>query len=338
MATGVKAWSTTASSNASASTAINWAEGQLPSTVNDSARAMMAEIRSWYEAGGFLDMGDTPTQTGNTTFTVPGDQTLRYVVGRAIKCTDSVAIYGFVTASSYSAPNTTVTIAGSASLSASLTAVAVGMPFNADLFLPRDYTFGNVNYAITAGTSTAYTLTLTPPLPSLTTGVVVAVKLHTTCGASPTLAVNGLAATNITKNGGNSVGSGDFASGAQLLLRYDGTNFEVIGSVAPSGSGAPYTIKTADYTAVAGDKILADTTNTAWTLTLPASPANTDSPIIVKKVGANALTINLNGKNIRLSTGQVDSVNPTIGGTPGRDIVFAYRGTDAVGQTSVWNF
>jgi len=35
-------WSRTASSNAAADTSINWAEGQAPSTVNDSARAMMA--------------------------------------------------------------------------------------------------------------------------------------------------------------------------------------------------------------------------------------------------------------------------------------------------------
>jgi microcystin-dependent protein len=35
-------WSKTASSNATADATINWAEGQAPSTVNDSARAMMA--------------------------------------------------------------------------------------------------------------------------------------------------------------------------------------------------------------------------------------------------------------------------------------------------------
>jgi microcystin-dependent protein len=35
-------WSRTASSNATADGSINWAEGQAPSTVNDSARAMMA--------------------------------------------------------------------------------------------------------------------------------------------------------------------------------------------------------------------------------------------------------------------------------------------------------
>jgi hypothetical protein len=35
-------WSQTASSDASADSTINWAEGQAPSSVNDSARAMMA--------------------------------------------------------------------------------------------------------------------------------------------------------------------------------------------------------------------------------------------------------------------------------------------------------
>ena len=35
-------WSQTASADATADSTINWAEGQAPSSVNDSARAMMA--------------------------------------------------------------------------------------------------------------------------------------------------------------------------------------------------------------------------------------------------------------------------------------------------------
>src|SRR6516162_10578743 len=35
-------WSRTAANHATADGSINWAEGQAPSTVNDSARAMMA--------------------------------------------------------------------------------------------------------------------------------------------------------------------------------------------------------------------------------------------------------------------------------------------------------
>lgn len=40
-------WSTTAGSNATADPSINWAEGQPPASVNDSARAMMAVLKEW---------------------------------------------------------------------------------------------------------------------------------------------------------------------------------------------------------------------------------------------------------------------------------------------------
>lgn len=41
-------WSTTAANNASGVTNVNWAEGQAPSTVNDSARNLMADVAAWY--------------------------------------------------------------------------------------------------------------------------------------------------------------------------------------------------------------------------------------------------------------------------------------------------
>lgn len=40
-------WSRTAATNSGADVNINWAEGQAPSSVNDSARAMMAETAKW---------------------------------------------------------------------------------------------------------------------------------------------------------------------------------------------------------------------------------------------------------------------------------------------------
>lgn len=43
----VKNWSTTAGNNASVD-GINFAEGQVPSTLNDSARLLMADVREWY--------------------------------------------------------------------------------------------------------------------------------------------------------------------------------------------------------------------------------------------------------------------------------------------------
>jgi len=43
-------WSSVAANNASGVTGVNWAEGQAPSSVNDSARQMMADVAAWYAA------------------------------------------------------------------------------------------------------------------------------------------------------------------------------------------------------------------------------------------------------------------------------------------------
>jgi len=69
MATGVQgAWSKTAASNGSADTNINFAEGQAPSTLNDSARALMAAVRKYYEdtRGGIATGGTSTAYTVTT--------------------------------------------------------------------------------------------------------------------------------------------------------------------------------------------------------------------------------------------------------------------------------
>lgn len=122
---GIKDYSTTAASN-NAAPPNGWPENMAPSGVNDCGRQMMADIRSWYEDAEWVNLGHAPTRTGNTTFTVSGDKTADYTTGRRIKCTDSVDIYATIASSSYSAPNTTVTIhSDSGNLSASLSAVAL---------------------------------------------------------------------------------------------------------------------------------------------------------------------------------------------------------------------
>lgn len=48
-----KDWSTTAGDNDDADAAINWLEGQSPSTVNNSARAVMAALAAWRDLIGY---------------------------------------------------------------------------------------------------------------------------------------------------------------------------------------------------------------------------------------------------------------------------------------------
>src|SRR5262249_31037207 len=58
-------WSKTAASNATADSSINWAEGQSPSSVNDSARAMMARLAEYRDdvAGGLVTAGSRTAYT-----------------------------------------------------------------------------------------------------------------------------------------------------------------------------------------------------------------------------------------------------------------------------------
>ena len=61
-------WSTTASSNDDADSTINWIEGQAPSTINNSARAMMAAVAKWRDdQSGNLVTGGTSTAYTLTT-------------------------------------------------------------------------------------------------------------------------------------------------------------------------------------------------------------------------------------------------------------------------------
>lgn len=122
----ISAWSTTAASN-NAESPDGFKENMFPSQVNDSAREVMAAVRTWYENTEWRDWGHTVTYASATTFTVAGDVTAIYEANRPIRCTDSSTLYGYVASSSYSNPNTTVTVTlDSGSLSASLASVALG--------------------------------------------------------------------------------------------------------------------------------------------------------------------------------------------------------------------
>lgn len=142
----IKDWSTTPGSNATVTDGtygnIGFAEGQAPSTLNDSARALMAHVRAWYQGGGWTPLGYTHTYASATSVTVAGvDVTAHYPAGRRIKAVGSSTgtIYGRVVSSSFST-NTTINLAwDSGSLSSETLAVSVsflsatGSPAPADI-------------------------------------------------------------------------------------------------------------------------------------------------------------------------------------------------------------
>lgn len=71
--------------------------------------------------------------------------------------------------------------------------------------------------------------------------------------------------------------------------------------IAASGNLTVWTAKTAAYTAVNGDKILADTSSAAFTITLPAAPLVGQQVTITDAGGTfstNNLTVNRNGSKI----------------------------------------
>lgn len=107
----IKDYSTTAANNTL--TPPNGApEGMAAGLVNNTIRQIMADTRSFYESGGWCDLGHVPTFVSATSFTIPTDVTAFYGVGRRIRMYGAImgTLFGYITASTYSAPNTTVTV------------------------------------------------------------------------------------------------------------------------------------------------------------------------------------------------------------------------------------
>lgn len=123
-------WSTSASGNAS-TVGINWAEGQPPSTVNDSAREMMAQVRRQYrpDEWSWVAISNTASVASQTSFRVSTDLTSVFHAQRRVRLQSaSTTRYATVVSSSFTA-ETTVTVAVDAgSLSASHSIAALGPP------------------------------------------------------------------------------------------------------------------------------------------------------------------------------------------------------------------
>jgi hypothetical protein len=107
-------------------------------------------------------------------------------------------------------------------------------------------------YAAGAGTAQAQTVTLAPAATALTAGLVVRWKpTAANTAAAPTLAVNGLTATAITKCGTTALVANDLTTTNVALAVYDGTEFQLLnpmaaacgaGNLSTSGSPSQYQV------------------------------------------------------------------------------------------------
>lgn len=114
------------------------------SGINDNA---VAASEQWVLFQG------TPTFVSTTSFTVAGDQTQVFQVGRRLKTTNTGGtIYSTITASVYGAPNTTVTVVNdSGVLDSGLSAVSYGLISTLDTSLPSGRLLRVLVYSRVAG-------------------------------------------------------------------------------------------------------------------------------------------------------------------------------------------
>ena len=192
--------------------------------------------------------------------------------------------------------------AGAAVISANFTAATSGTVTSVAASVP---TLLSVSGSpITSSGTLAFTYSGTP-LPvanggtALTTGTSGGVLAYTASGTLASSAA--LTQYGVVYGGG---------AGAVPVATAAGTTGQVLTATtagapswaAPAAGGIVYTVtKTTTYTAVANDGVLTNTTGGAFTVNLPASPANGDQVIVADAGGTwgtNNLTVGRNGNNI----------------------------------------
>ena len=220
----------------------------------DQVSSMPAESNTVFSE--WLSNGLVPTYVGTTQFSVPGDETTRFQVGRRVKFTVTAGtVYGTITVSAYTTLTTVTVTFDSGSLDAGISAVYEGVLSVTNPSLPkRVYTIsdgtaashalsvaqlqsGSLTYASTSGTNT-YTASLAPAITAYTTGMLV--NLYFTIAntvTTPTINLNGLGAKTIVRltpaGATAALQVGDIIAGHKALLHYDGTYFVLLNPIYP---------------------------------------------------------------------------------------------------------
>lgn len=217
--------------------------------------------------------GASPTYVSGTSFTLAGDQTSTYTIGRRLKFTVTAGtVYGRILTSSYAALTTiTLVMDGSQALDSGLSAVSYGLLTNDVLSIPA-------RIATTSGTDT-YTASVGAS--RYVTGDQYLIKVASaSTSTAPTLNLDSLGAKTIKTQSGGALSTGQL--NGEHLFRYNGTDMIVLNPITAStivrGSIAGLTMSTAGssstMTVAAGQAV--DSTNTVY-MSLASAMSKTTS-------------------------------------------------------------
>lgn len=105
----ISTWSSVAANNAGSAPDF-LAEACAPSAVNDAFRELQAAIRRFVEDAQWVNLGYTHVRLTASLFSISGDRRSIYEVGRRVKMIGSADAYGTISSSTFTSPNTTVSI------------------------------------------------------------------------------------------------------------------------------------------------------------------------------------------------------------------------------------
>lgn len=234
--------------------------------------------------------GTTPTYVSSTSFTVVGDQTAIYQVGRRLKFqTTGGTKYGTIASSAYTTLTTITINTGEGPLDSGLSSVSYG------ILSLENYAFPIVAPWYLTGVSGTNTITASSNLGlTLIAGMEFRLIAAETNTGAVTLNIDGIGAKSITKFGATALTAGDIPAGALVKVAYDGTRYQLI-----SASGGQ-TFSTDYLTSVSGT----NTITAAATPTLVAYVTGQKFRLIPANTNTGAATINIDSvgaKNIFLN-------------------------------------
>lgn len=255
----VSAFSTVASENGTKLPSGTAIEGMSPSQINDSIRALMQCVREWYNEGEWIEYGSgdgvvTYTRTGDNSLSIPANVGTQFHTNRRIKVKDGTGttLYGRITTSTYSSPNTALTIDfdGGATLgSGNPVSVKMGIVSSINTSLPSAVPVGSVVSFAGASAPQGFLICDGSLVSKTTYGELFAILGNTYGTATSTqfYLPNLQSKFPIGKSSSYALGStgGTFAqtpTGTNDALTFTGTAFTPAGAVSTSVSDTTLTI------------------------------------------------------------------------------------------------